>query len=434
MRRQKGTMIALAIVALYPVILSAQNPQQLDVLLGTALASGLDLGINSSGGLTNWLTQEPPPTPPPTVGDLKMVCPGGQAWCSMFVTYGKPVDPPRPGVDLSVYQTLMVEIIGDPGTTIDIGIKDALQHDDGSEAKVTLPVTSTWTMYAIPLSRFVGANLKNVYVPCEFVFNGGSQPQTVKVRTIRYTTALAPSLSVAQSAASFLTAVGSNTWISVFGQNLSGSSRPWAGADFIQNVLPTSLDGVQVLLNGRPMAVSYISPGQINALVFSDVPAGPAYLTIANSIATSAPLSVNVQSVFPGLFTLSPPNSKYAAAVAFSDSAFVAPIGTFGSGGNSRPARPGEIIELYGTGFGPTNPAEKPGVLLTVPLPLVTATQVFFGGVPSPSVSFAGLTASGLYQFNVVVPNVADGDQLVVVKVGNSTSQSNVFVPIKAGS
>lgn len=434
MRRQKLATVALAIVALHPVILPAQNPQQLDVLLGTALASGLDLGINSSGGLTNWLTQEPPPNPPPTLGDLKMVCPGGQAWCAMFVTYGKPVDPPRPGVDLSTYQTLMVEIMGDPGTTIDIGIKDALQRDDGNEAKVTLPVTSTWTMYSIPLSRFVGANLKNIYVACEFVFNGGSQPQTVKVRTIRYTTASAPSLSAAQSAASFLTAVGANTWISVFGQNLSSGSRAWAGDDFKQNVLPTSLDGIQVLLNGRPMAVSYISPGQINALVFSDVPPGSAYLTVVSSLVTSAPLTVNVQSVFPGLFTLPQPNSKYAAAVAFSDSLLVAPIGALGAGVNTRPAKPGEIIELYGTGFGPTNPADKPGMLPAVPLPLAAAAQVFFGGVPSPSVSFAGLTAAGLYQFNVVVPNVANGDQPVVVRVGNATSQANVFVSIMAGS
>ena len=203
MKRQKATMAALAVMALYPVIVSAQNPQPLDVLLGTALAPGLDLGINTSGGLTNWLTQEPPPPPP---GDLKMVCPAAQAWCAMFVTDGKPVNPPRPGLDLSMYQTLIVEIMGDPGTTIDIGIKDALQPDDGTEAKVTLPVTSTWTIHSIPLSSFPGANLKDIYVLCEFVFNGGPQPQTVKVRTITYTTGpqASPTISSVVNGASFV--------------------------------------------------------------------------------------------------------------------------------------------------------------------------------------------------------------------------------------
>ena len=95
--------------------------------------------------------------------------------------------------------------------------------------------------------------------------------------------------------------------------------------------------------------------------------------------------------------------------------------------------KPGEIIELYGAGFGVTSPADTPGMLLPGPLPLVVAVQVLIGGVASPKVSFAGLTTSGLYQFNVVVPAVADGDQQVVIKVGASTSQSNVFVPVKAG-
>src|ERR1019366_5517607 len=96
---------------------------------------------------------------------------------------------PRPGQDMSSYQTMIVEIEGDAGTTVQIGIKDATQPDDGTETKVTLPVTSNWTAFAIPLSSFltpVGAHgghvvdLHNIYLPCEFVFAGGPQPQMVK--------------------------------------------------------------------------------------------------------------------------------------------------------------------------------------------------------------------------------------------------------------
>ncbi len=71
-------------------------------------------------------------------------------------------------------------------------------------------------------------------------------------------------------------------------------------------------------------------------------------------------------------------------------------------------------------------------MLLSGPLPLAASVQVLFGSTASPSVSFAGLITSGLYQFNVVVPNVANGDQPIVVKVGNATSQSNVFVPVSS--
>jgi uncharacterized protein (TIGR03437 family) len=71
-------------------------------------------------------------------------------------------------------------------------------------------------------------------------------------------------------------------------------------------------------------------------------------------------------------------------------------------------------------------------MLLQAPLPLVSASQVqvLFGGIPSLDVSFAGLSTPGLYQFNVVVPNVANGNQPVVVEVGSAHSQSNLFVPV----
>jgi uncharacterized protein (TIGR03437 family) len=267
---------------------------------------------------------------------------------------------------------------------------------------------------------------------CEFVFPGGAQPQTLRARTIRYSTVPAASLAAVQHAGSYLAGVGANTYVSLYGQNLSTVSRGWSGADFQQNNLPTALDGIGVSVNGRPVAVSYISPTQVNALVFSDVPAGPAYLSVTNSLGTSVPLKVNVQALFPGLFTVSKGNVQYAAAV-FPDGTLVGPPGLFGPNVVSRPAKPGDIIELYGTGFGPTNPPETPGKVPLVALPLANASQVrvLFGTTPSPAVDFAGISGPGLYQFNVTVPNVADGDQLIVVQIPGSASQSNVFVTVK---
>jgi uncharacterized protein (TIGR03437 family) len=39
--------------------------------------------------------------------------------------------------------------------------------------------------------------------------------------------------------------------------------------------------------------------------------------------------------------------------------------------------------------------------------------------------------APGLYQMNVGVPNVPDGDQPISVAVGNSPSQMNATIPVK---
>jgi len=177
---------SVAVMIFSSAILLAQSPQQLSVLNGTALGSNLALGINTiPGGITNWLTPEPPTISAP--GDLSMVCPGGQSSCFMFITDGPALSGyPRPGIDVSGYATLSVEIEGDAGTTIQVGIKDSTQPDNGSETKVTLPVTANWTTLSIPLAKFTGANLKSIYVLCEFVFAGGPKAQTVRVRNITY--------------------------------------------------------------------------------------------------------------------------------------------------------------------------------------------------------------------------------------------------------
>ena len=102
-------------------------------------------------------------------------------------------------------------------------------------------------------------------------------------------------------------------------------------------------------------------------------------------------------------------------------------------------AAPGDIIELYGTGFGPTNPAYDLGVFAdpNAPLPFLTTSPVTvtIGNVTvsGADVSYAGLSfaAPGLYQVNVKVPDVPDGDQPISVHIGNSVTQGGVTIPVK---
>jgi uncharacterized protein (TIGR03437 family) len=47
------------------------------------------------------------------------------------------------------------------------------------------------------------------------------------------------------------------------------------------------------------------------------------------------------------------------------------------------------------------------------------------------NVIYAGLTATGLYQINVVVPTtVASADDLIVALIGNTESQANAYLTI----
>jgi hypothetical protein len=336
MKRQYIKAAALAVMALYPVILCAQNPQPIDVLQGTALASGLGLGINTSGGLTNWLTPEPPPPPP---GDLKMVCPAGQAWCAMFITDGPPISTyPRPGIDVSAYQSLIVEIEGDPGTTIQVGPKDAVAPDTGAETKQTLRVPSTWTTFTIPLSTFTGTNLKDIYVLCEFVFPGGPQAQTLKVRGITYSAAPPVTAMVLPqfvfgggwySALYFSNTTGSPVSFQVNFIADDGSSMvvPAAGgASATVNLAPRATSIIEAP-NSGPLTEGYVSvalpAGVVGYGVFRDSvhgqPDQEAVVPLSQSVATTSTLIWDDTDLVTGVAILNPSNTTAEISVTVYD-------------------------------------------------------------------------------------------------------------------
>jgi len=116
-----------------------------------------------------------------------MAYPSGQSFGAVFITVGKPIQPPRPGKDLSKYHQLSVELQGQVGgESVSIGIKDKNQPDDGSETKVPVSgLTTDWKHFTFPLSKFTVADLHKLYVVIEFVFAGGT-PATVCARNIQY--------------------------------------------------------------------------------------------------------------------------------------------------------------------------------------------------------------------------------------------------------
>jgi len=222
-----------------------------------------------------------------------------------------------------MYQTLIVEITGDPGTTIAIGIKDATQPDDGTETKVTLPVTANWVAHSIPLSSFVRANLKNIYVPCEFVFAGGSQAQTVKVRTISYSTLPAVPVSSRSGVLSHIAAGGG--WVTVITLvNTSSAAVPVTvgfhnddGSALSLPVTTSNMGATQTTATAsvdatiNPNATLLITTGQLASTVvgWADVSStGPVNgFAIFRTSSPNSPVSegtVPLQTQFPSTITL----------------------------------------------------------------------------------------------------------------------------------
>lgn len=226
--------------------------------------------------------------------------------------------------------------------------------------------------------------------------------------------------------ASYQPGMASATWIAIFGSNLAPVTQAWGALDFVGNRLPTQLGGVSVSIDGKPAYIYYISPTQINMLA-------PDYLAEAVSVEVDTPdgrsnaVTAQKTQFSPALFLFDQGGRKYAAAVHL-DGAYVAPAGLI-PGATSRPASPGEIIMLFGTGFGATDPTSPSAELVSQPAPLSTPTVIRIGGAAAET-SFAGLATSGLYQFNVTVPDIANGDQLVVIEIGGFRSQDNTYISV----
>ena len=237
---------------------------------------------------------------------------------------------------------------------------------------------------------------------------------TVFSLTLPATTPSTPAISsggiVSASAFGGFTSVAPGSWIEIYGTGLAADSRSWTGADFTGVNAPTSLDGTSVTIGGQNAFIDYISPTQVNAQVPSNAGTGAQPVIVKTAAGASAALTLTVNLEEPGL--LAPASFKvngtqYAAAL-FSDGAtFVLPTGAI-AGVASRPAKPGDVITLYGVGFGAVTPNIPAGQVVQQSNTLLAPVQILFGQVPG-TVKFDGLAPSavGLYQFNVVVPNVA---------------------------
>jgi uncharacterized protein (TIGR03437 family) len=224
-----------------------------------------------------------------------------------------------------------------------------------------------------------------------------------------------PTISNVISASAFggFTSAAPGSWVEIYGSNLAPDTRGWTGSDFNGNNAPTSLDGVSVNIGGQAAFVDYISPTQVNAQLPSGVSTGGMLpVTVTNGNETSAASNIAVNPTQPGLLATAQfqiGTNQYVVAQ-LSDGNYVLPAGAI-AGVNSRPAQPGETIVIYGVGFGPVTPGIAAGQVVTDMNQLVGSLQIFFGQT-SAQMTYCGLAPSliGLYQFDVLVPQVPDND------------------------
>jgi uncharacterized protein (TIGR03437 family) len=259
-----------------------------------------------------------------------------------------------------------------------------------------------WNGTALP-TTFVSTTQLTATVPANLIASAtvtvsgatGSQPFTV--------TAPPPVITPGGivPVGSTISTIAPGEWISVYGSNLSQTTAEWNGE------YPTTLGGASVLIDGRPAYLSYVSPTQINAQVPDDSKTGVVSVQVGTATST-----VTLATFAPSWIPL---DATHAVAINPITPGLIAA---------------GQIIELFGVGFGPTSPTVPAGHSYSGAANTTNPVTVTIGGI-NAKVQFAGIIIGGLYQINVEVPQLPPGDQLLKATVGAVSTPQGVNLTLQ---
>jgi uncharacterized protein (TIGR03437 family) len=250
----------------------------------------------------------------------------------------------------------------------------------------------------------------------------GYSPVTVGVTLVLSAIVPAtPAITAVQNAASNLadSGIASDSYLTIKGTNLASTTDTWNNS-IVGGQLPTVLDGVTVMFSGTPGYISYISPTQINVLV-PPTALGTASIQVNNNGAVGSAPTVGVSQYDPAFFLFSGSTQVIATRLDYS---YAAKNGTI-PGLATVPAKPGDVLILWGTGFGVSSPITLPGVVTAADRTYSTSTPVTVTINNLPATVYGAALApgyAGLYQVAIQVPaSLANGDWPIVATAGSAT-------------
>lgn len=219
-------------------------------------------------------------------------------------------------------------------------------------------------------------------------------------------------------------------WVSIFGNGLASATATWTGN------FPVSLGNTSVTINGKPAYLSFVSPVQINIQAPDDTTTGTVPVVVTSDLGI-AKSTVTLAPIAPTWLLQDP---RHVAGIIFrSDGSGTNGGGAFdfiGPTGNSLgyrtvAAKAGDIVELFGGGFGPTSPAVPAGQAFAGAASTTNSVTVLINNV-SVTPFFAGLSAAGLYQINLVVPaGLGAGEATLAATVNGVRTQANVVMAVQ---
>jgi uncharacterized protein (TIGR03437 family) len=232
--------------------------------------------------------------------------------------------------------------------------------------------------------------------------------------------------SIANSASGTAGPYAPNTFVTIYGENLAYATASLTAAEVSGGMLPTVLGGtgVRVLINNIPANIYYVSPTQVNLLIPTSLIAGPATIQLVVDSLAGPAIPITLQTAAPGFFQ--------------SDATTILGIHVDGSTITAAsPAKAGEIVVLFASGLGPTNPAAIPDQIpqsAATITPMSNFSMLINGVAVSPQqIQYAGVvpTFAGLFQINVQLPADAPPNPQIQIGYGGMFSPPGRVLPIQ---
>ena len=214
-----------------------------------------------------------------------------------------------------------------------------------------------------------------------------------------------------------------NTIGTIYGVNLAYSTAALTPGDIRGGVLPIVLGASEtsVYVGNFAADLYYVSPTQINFLVPPMLLPGPVTVRVVIDTLYGPIIPLTLTSAAPGLFQLDAQNAVASRA----DGSVLTP---------SSPAKPGDIVILWATGLGTTDPPAVYGQLPTAAAPLVAGAnlEVLLDGmaVESGAIDYAGVAPgyAGLYQINLTLPKSTAANPEIRLRLDGASSISGVHL------
>jgi uncharacterized protein (TIGR03437 family) len=247
-----------------------------------------------------------------------------------------------------------------------------------------------------------------------------------------------PTLNRILSNATGQPALSPNMLLTITGANLqnAGISRSAAIGNTGDGFFPKEFSCVAVEINGQRTAILSASPSELVVQAPWIVDPAMHQVTVIANPGRSNELRSDIglqqsSTVAPAFFTV---EGKFVRAALANGTAIGDPAVLTGA----RPARPGEVVVISGTGFGLTDPVWQNGeiVLSEAKVPLAFTVTLGDTILAASDVQYLGLTVgsiSGLQQLRIRIPdNTPDG--MIPIKVtleGGSTQTEGAFLVVQ---